>query len=101
MRSRTSGVAGHVVPGDVGDAAVRAQQRAQHPHERRLPGPVGAQEPVDLPPCDVEVDPVHGAHRAEAPHQAPGQHRAARHVGFVDATVPVASLDTEPNPTYS
>ncbi len=38
----------HVVSRQGRPAARRGQERREHPHRRRLPGPVGAQEPDDL-----------------------------------------------------
>ena len=46
----------HVVPGQDRVAAGRGQVRRQHPHRRRLAGPVGAEQPDDLAPADREAD---------------------------------------------
>ena len=60
----------HVVPGDGGPPAGRQQQRGQHPHRRRLAGPVGAEEAVDFALLDLEVDALHGEHVVEGALQA-------------------------------
>jgi hypothetical protein len=54
----------HVVPGDGGAPTRRQQQRRQHPHRRRLAGPVGAEEGVDLAPLDPQVHPGDRNHAA-------------------------------------
>ena len=69
-RQRTaSGFAHHVVPEDAGLAAVRAQQRGQHPHGGRLARAVGAEHAVDGAGGNLEIDAVHGAVLAEDLHQ--------------------------------
>ena len=46
------------------------EERRQHVHRRRLPGPVRAQEAVDLAGRDRQVDPVDRPDRLEGPDQA-------------------------------
>ncbi len=81
------GIAPEVHPGDRGVAAVRADQRGQHPERGRLPGPVGPEETEDLAARHGEVhaaDRVDGGDLAPAPGpvslaQAAGlNHRASR-----------------------
>jgi len=64
-----SGVVDDVEPGDRGLAAGGREQRAQHPHHRRLAGTVRTEEPVDLPGGDVEIHPVHRRQVSESAHQ--------------------------------
>src|SRR2546423_838240 len=54
-------LADDVVAGDPRAAGRGGQQGRQHVDRGRLPGPVGAKEPVDLSRGDLEVDPVDGA----------------------------------------
>src|SRR6266699_2335387 len=56
------GGAPQVHPGDRGVAAVRADQRGQHPERGRLAGPVGAEEAEDLTALHGEV---HAADRID------------------------------------
>ena len=58
------GLAGDVVTGDPGVAAGRAQERDEHPHRRRLAGPVRPEEPVDLALGDFDVDAADGLQAA-------------------------------------
>jgi hypothetical protein len=52
-------------------AAGRAQERDQDAYRRGLAGAVGTEEAVDLPACDLEIDPVDGLQAAlELPLQA-------------------------------
>ena len=51
----------HVEAADRGAAARGRQERRQDVHGRRLAGPVGPEEAVDLARRDLEVDPVDGA----------------------------------------
>ena len=57
------GVAPQVRPGDRGVAAVRADQRGQHPEGGRLPGSVGTEEAEDLAALHGEV---HAADRIDS-----------------------------------
>jgi len=61
------GLVGHVEAGDPGPTGGGGDQRAQHPHERRLARPVRAEEAVDLPGVDLEVDTGHGLGLPEVP----------------------------------
>jgi hypothetical protein len=65
------GVARDVDAQDVGAAARRRQQTAQHPDRRRLARAVGPEEAEDLAFFDRERNPVHGGKRAEALAQVP------------------------------
>jgi hypothetical protein len=47
-------------------ARVRLEQRGQDTDERRLAGPVGAEQRKDRPLGDLEVDPGEGCRRTEA-----------------------------------
>ena len=58
----SAGVAPEVHPGDRGVAAVRADQRGQHPEGGRLAGPVGTEEAEDLAALHGEV---HAADRID------------------------------------
>ena len=65
-----------VEPVDQRGALARRQQRAEHPDRRRLAGPVGAEEPEDLPARNGEVDPAHGLDLvAEAADEPPSLDR--------------------------
>src|SRR5690606_37423857 len=59
----------------VGDGA----DRGDHPHGRRLPGAVGAEEPERLALADVEVDRVDGGERPEGLGEAPGLDEVLSH----------------------
>ena len=64
-------LADDVVPRHARRARRGRQQRGEHQDRRRLAGPVGAEEGVDLTGLDAQVDPVHGPHAAlELAHQA-------------------------------
>jgi hypothetical protein len=49
-----------VVPGDAGGPGRGAGERRQHPHHRRLPGPVRAEKAVDGAALDREREVVDG-----------------------------------------
>ena len=66
----SSGLVDDVVAGNPGTPATRTQERAQHADDRRLTGPVGPQEPIDLTRPDGEVEAVNGDVRPEGPDQA-------------------------------
>ena len=73
MRRRTSpGSSTTSKPATVGRAARRGQQRAEHPHGRRLAGAVRAEEAVDLAAPDLEVDAGDGVVVAEVADQGAG-----------------------------
>src|SRR5262245_34148413 len=59
-------VGGHVDPGDRGRAGRDRHQGGQHADRRRLAGPVRTEEPEDLAPANVEVDPAYGLDRRSA-----------------------------------
>ena len=59
-----------VVPGNARAAAVGAQERCEHFHERRLPGAVRAEQAVDDPGGDGQIDVVERANLAERLAQA-------------------------------
>jgi hypothetical protein len=53
-----------VVPRHARPARGRWQQRGEHEHRRRLAGPVGAEEAMDLAGLDPQVDAVDGPYPA-------------------------------------
>ena len=67
-----AGVLDDVEAGDGRLAARRRQQRAQHPHGRRLAGAVRAEEAVDLAAPDLEVDAGDGVLVVEVADQGAG-----------------------------
>ena len=72
-----------VVPEHPRRAGVGAQQRRQHPDRRRLPGPIGPEDPVDRPAADRQVDAVDGADVAEVLDQTARFYRQGRvHVSY-------------------
>ena len=75
------GLVDDVVAGDPARPAARAQERAQHPDDGRLTGPVRPQEPVDLARSDRRGRARRRHVRSEAPDQAVGTIAARARVG--------------------
>ena len=69
------GLVHHVEAGDARAASRGHEQRAEHPHHRRLAGTVRPEEAVDLAARDRQVDAVDGAQVAEGAGQALGLDR--------------------------
>ncbi len=67
-----------VEPADDRAAAGGRHQRGQHVDGGRLPGPVRAEEAVDLPVGDLEIDPVDGSNGLELADEPLGDDRAHR-----------------------
>jgi hypothetical protein len=72
LRAYGVGLADHVVAEHQGVAAVRTQQRGQHPDCRRLAGAVGAEQPVDGARRHLQVDAVGGPDVPEGLDQTGG-----------------------------
>ena len=73
MRRRTAcGWAAMSYAGHRGPPAGGGEQRAQHLHGGRLPGPVGAEQAVDLTSVDGEVEAVDRGHLPEGAGEALG-----------------------------
>ncbi len=66
-------LAHHVVPGDLGGAGRRRDQRGQHPQRRRLAGAVRAEEGDELAGADLEVEAADRLDRLLVPGEVPGQ----------------------------
>ena len=77
-------VADHVEAGDGSRSAVRLEQRGENPHERRLAGAVGAEQPEHGPARDVEIDVAQRPNVAERLRQPA---RTYRRPGLHDPTV--------------
>ena len=71
-------VADHVEPGHVRRPGVRLQQRREHAHRGRLPGPVRPEHAEDGPRRGLEIDAVQRADVAERLHEAFGTDRQSR-----------------------
>src|SRR3954453_5298526 len=91
----------HVVAGNAGAAARRAQQRREHAHRRGLPGPVWPEERIDLTLGDIKVDPSDSYDTAR---ELPGRcasldcsHEAMLFAAVTHVTVPLRT-DAEAGP---